>query len=360
MRRWVFTIALAPLLHAGCSHVDCGEGTIERNGTCVPADEVVGAAMCGPFTEQVGNVCVPQFPPTVCDDATTEANPDPSTGVITCIGTGGGGCSAPLACTAPAAGKQTICGQLYDFETGGAFAASGASGTRCTSTTTTGPCSLAIRAFDAIAFATNPQTAVPLDVGDVYVDDCGRYRLTDVTVPSGPFVGLGIDDADASRMGPTGTTNTIGIATPKSPGNPTPGIEAFVAPKSTTDKWAASGGPPISGGIYAMVFRANSTGSANNAGVTMTRAGSPVPANDYYFLAAQTTRADVDPDATATGANGTALITNASINDSLAYSGTGGLPATCRYSTHAGASLPFILFIQVVRPIHATGMTCPL
>jgi hypothetical protein len=43
--------------------------------------------------------------------ATTSSEVD-DLGVTTCIGTGGGGCAARLACPAPSDGKQTICGQL--------------------------------------------------------------------------------------------------------------------------------------------------------------------------------------------------------------------------------------------------------
>jgi len=41
------------------------------------------------------------------------ADTDPTSGVTTCIGTGTlAGCTGAFACPAPAAGKQTICGQL--------------------------------------------------------------------------------------------------------------------------------------------------------------------------------------------------------------------------------------------------------
>jgi hypothetical protein len=357
MRIWVLSAVVVPLLAAGCKEVECGDGTIERDGACVRADQAFSAAKCGPFTTLVGDVCVPMFDPTVCDEATTLPDVDPATGVTTCIGTGTSGCGAPIACPIPAAGKQTICGQLYDFENDQPFAAGGATGARCQAGATAGPCSLGIRAYDAISFGMNPSTATPLAVGDTYIDDCGRYRLTDITLPPGPFIGLGIDDA---MMGPAGTTNAVGVATPKVADTATRNFEAFIATKATTDQWAASGGPPMSGGIYAMVFRAGKTGTTNRTGVTMTLRGSPVPANDFYFTAAETTRTTVEAAATVTGANGTALVTGASVADEVNYSGTGGLPPECQYSTHAGVALPFILFVQVLRPINATGMTCPL
>jgi len=358
--RWILLSAVLATGSTSCKDLECGVGTIERDGSCQPSDETVGNAMCGPFTMLQGDKCVPMFPPTECDPSTTAPDVDPETGVTTCIGTGGGGCSGPLACPTPSAGKQTICGQLYDFENNMTFGQSGATGAKCSAATADGPCSLGIRAYDAIQFGTNPATAVPLAVGDVYIDDCGRYRLTDITVPSGPFIGLGIDDADGAKMGPLGTTNTVGVATPKSVSTATKDFEAWIVKKSTTDQWAASGGPPLSGGIYANVFRGHRTGFDTQAGVQTTRSNNPNTANDYYFTAAQTARQTVDAAATVTGVNGTALITNAAVSESVAYSATGGIPSSCVWEGHAGASIPNLVFIQIFRPVNAVAQTCPL
>ncbi|MBA3461106.1 MAG: hypothetical protein H0T46_14170 [Deltaproteobacteria bacterium] len=364
--RWILISALAALswTGAGCKEMECGTGTVERDGACAPANLTVDKAQCGPFTILQGDKCVPMFPPTECDSSTTMADIDPATGVTTCIGTGGGGCSAPLACPNPATGKQTICGQIYNFElaTGpmATFAAAGASGSRCSSTPAAeGPCALTIKAYDALAFGANPQTAVPLTVGELYIDDCGRYRITDITLPPGPFIGLGIDDAP-NINGPAGVTNTVGVATPKTASMATRDFEAFVVPKSTSDKWTASGGPPISGGIYAQVFRAKHMGFETQAGVQTLRNGNPNTTNDYYFTPAQTTRETILPSATTTGANGTVLITNAAVSENLAYSGAGGIPAECVWETKAGASLANIVFISIFRPVNAVGQTCPL
>jgi len=348
---------------AGCKQVECGEGTIERDGACVSSDVTVGTAACGPLTELVGDVCVPMFPPTVCDPATTDEDVDPMTNVTTCVGTGGGGCGAALACPQPTAGKQTICGQLFDFETGDAFAATEGSGARCDPAmpTATGPCAVRLQAYDAIAFSMNPNDPnARLPTGDVYLDDCGRYRLTDVTLPAAsPFIAVGLDDADDTKAGPLGTTNATGVATAKVADLATKDLEMFVVPKATTDQWAATGGPPITGGIYAMVFRARRAPSKlPQAGVTILRAGQPTAATDHYFVATDVTRARVDMNADTTGANGTGLLTAASLTEG--FTGTGALPAECRWSVHAAATLPFVVFIQILRPINATGMTCPL
>jgi hypothetical protein len=356
----VSLLALAALLaSAGCKDVECGDGTIESDGACVPADEIVGTAKCGAFTKLVGDTCTPAQEPTTCGPGTVrEVDTQTGLGVCKPDSGGGGGCGAAISCPLPEMGKQTICGQLFDFATHDPFEENGALGTRCAPGATAGPCALGIRAFDAIAFAMNPGGAVPLEVGENSLDNCGRFRLSNITLPAGPFIGLGIDDADAAMQGPAGVTNTIGVATAKIMNTATKNLEAFIAAKATTDAWAASGGPPMSGGIYTMVFRARSKGAALNPGVTMTRGGIAVPANDHYFAGCSTQAPSIDAAASVTAGNGTALFTGATLGQ--AYSGAGGIPPECVYSSHAGGSLPFVLFVQVARPTNATGMTCPL
>ena len=215
MRTHSILIAAATtgLAFAGCKDTNCGTGTIEKNGSCIPADETVTAAQCGPFTELTGNVCTPMFDPTQCDPATTTPDFDATTGVTTCIGNGGGGgCGAAFACPPPTAGTQTICGQLYDLESGDQLQAANPVGSQCTATAASGPCAIEIRPFDAISFAQNPNGATPLASSPLFIDDCGRYRVSNITPPGGPFLALGIDDANTALRGPSGVTNFVGVA----------------------------------------------------------------------------------------------------------------------------------------------------
>ncbi len=358
--RWILISAVLAASQGGCKSIECGDGTIERNGNCVGGDTIVGNAMCGPFTTLQGDKCVPMFPPTQCDPGTTSTDVDPATGVTTCVGTGSsGGCTGAFACPAPATGKQTICGQIYDFENNMPFATSNATGAQCTAATADGPCALKIQAYDAIQFGTNPATATPLSTAPLYIDDCGRYRVTDISVPAGPFIGLGLDDAMGTN-GPAGVTNTVGIAIPKAPGMANRDFEAWIVKKSTTDQWIASGAQPLSGGYYMNVFRGHRTGFDNAPGVQATRGGNPNTANDYYFTPAQTTRQTILTSATVTGMNGTALITNATVAEGPTYAGQGGIPAECVWEAHAGAAIPGIVFIQLFRPQNAVAQTCPL
>lgn len=371
MRHAIFLFVLVAGA-SGCKSVDCGPGTIERNGTCDPADNTAGTAGCGSGTVLVGDRCEPVLPPTMCDPSTTTEMPDPNDPSVTiCVGTGGpGGCSGTFACPTPTQGKQTICGQLYDVTDNSKFQGA-ATGSLCSGSETTGPCALKITPYDALAFGGMPNTTPPLANGGVDIDDCGRYRVKDITQPASPYIGLGIDDKGATTVGdPGGITNTTGVATTAVPDSTTNGLEAWIAPSTTTDMWTSTGGPPVSGGIYVPIFRAhkcdatgnNCTGDkfANQAGVTITKSGSTVPANDYYFPPTQVGHTSIDMNATATGVNGTGLLTNASVNDSLAYSGTGGLSDTtnCKWDLKAGASVANIVFFQVYRPVNQVGHQC--
>jgi len=352
---------------SGCNQTKCPPDTIERDGKCEPAMVAVSPAMCGPYTELQGDRCVPTFPPTVCEDGTTEAVTDPETGVTTCRGVGGVlPCGISITCGTPSGStKQTICGQLYNFEDGTRFEAAGATGLPCDpqNPATSGPCALAVYAYDALAFANNPMTATALQVRTTYLDECGRYKLIDIeTSGTQLFLGIGVDDA-GQPLAPTGVTVTAAVAVQRVAMTVTNNLEAFIVKLSTTQAWENSGGPPLSGGIYAPVFRAHKAGAPmpfdNETGVTITKAGATIPANDFYFQTAATDRTTIDTAATSTGANGTVLVTNASVTmDGISYNGQGGLGAGCRWELHAGASLPDIVFIQIFRKVDSPGMTC--
>jgi hypothetical protein len=343
---------------ASCTSVECGPGTIERAGECAPADVTTGTGMCGPGTKLEGDRCVSTIE---CDPATSMPMVDPVTGQTTCVGIGASGCAA---CPLPASPtKQTICGQIYDFESDLPFRDAGATGQRCPSGATSGPCALKITAYDAIAFGTNPMTATPLNVSDVCIDDEGHYRLQDIDVPPSPLIGLGIDDAAMADAGPMGITNAVGIAVPKIGMSATGGVEHWIVRPSTTASWQASGGPPIANGVFAGVFRAHAcpasgcTGDplAPQAGVVFVKP-TGVP---YYFGASESIRATIDPVAFMTGANGTGLLTGVSLADG-AFSGTGGILDTidCLWEQHAAVALPYVVFIQIFRKQSQIGKTC--
>jgi hypothetical protein len=366
---------LASMTASGCNAVECAEGTIERDGTCVPANSMFDDAMCGDNTHLEGDRCVPDFPPTRCEPGTTSEEPDEN-GVIVCKGMGGGTCDFPIACPTPTgATKQTVCGQLYDFEPGTPPVPLKASPTTTMQTpcnpaapAASGPCALQMVVYDALTFGMDPTNTPPLQVGSVTINECGQFRLENIEVTgTSPYLGIGVDDA-GMPLGATGTTVTSAVAVGRLAMTASKDVEAFIVKPSTAAGWTASGGPPLSGGIYAPVFRKhklpvlppNSTFEPQ-PGVTVLKGTNQVPANDFYFQSAQLTRTTIDPAATATGANGTALVTNVSVGDSVVWNGTGGLGIGCRWEPHAGAALSQfggVVFIQVFRKIDLVGQTC--
>ncbi len=354
---------LASLAATGCKQIECGDGTIDRNGVCQPGEGMVDPAICGDGTVLVADRCEPLLPPTECDPASTTAVIDESTGVTICMGVGGPGCPAPSGAT-----KQSICGQLYDFETNAKLEAPGATGAACDpqAPTADGPCALTIAVYDAQKFANNPTGTPQVSVGQLTIYDNGQFSLADVeTSEIQPFVGLGVDDADASKKGPSGYAVTSAIAFNKDPGKRTTGVELWLVKPSTAAAWAAApgGGPSLTTGIYAAVFRAHAEGVgdqyANQPDVTITTGASSITPSYYYFNAAETNRTNIDMDATATGANGTGLVTGTGVLTSP-WSGTGGIADTtnCKWDQHIAATLQGIVFIQVYRKVAQFGKTC--
>lgn len=363
-------IAVAFTMNANCNSTNCGSGTVDKGGVCTPADETVGTAMCGSGTMLEGDQCVASFPPTQCDPGTTMPMTDPTTGVVTCIGTGGGGCSAAFACPKPTTGKQTVCGQLFDFENNSKLQGANPTGAQCSGSAASGPCALQILPFDAVQFAANPTGTAPLASDPVYIDDCGRYRIPNITLGPGPFIALGIDDA-GQPLGPTGTTVTTGVALPNQPNAAVANEEAFILNETTVGEWAMTGSntPPLTSGIYVAVFRehacaqndamcTNNDPVATQGGVQFTKMGLVVPA---AYFATEAVHDHVDAAATATSINGTGLYTGAVVTDGPIYSGIGGITDTtnCKWESHPAAALPGIVFFQIYRPVNATiSSTC--
>lgn len=350
MYRRSVLLALVAALIPSCRSVDCGVGTTERNGSCIASSQTVSAARCGPFTELHGDSCIPMFPPTVCDPGTTAEDTDKGTGVTTCIGTGVSGCSARIACPVGTGGKQTICGQIYDFETSLPFAQAGATGAQCATGATAGPCALGVRAFDAGMITPTGGGALP--TGPVYIDDCGRFRIPDVSPPGAPgLIVIGVDDI--AQPGPMGLANPAGVAIGSAPNGATKDVEAFLAKPTTIAGWSSL---MLSDGIFALVFHSKFTGTELASGVTMTRNTVPGDAaHTFYSAPAMTNRTTLDANSHVTGANGTAFyhITGAMSTDM--YSGTGGLPSGCAWESHLAAALPNQVFVQIFRP---TGAQC--
>lgn len=350
-------LPISQLGQLGCSQLVCGDGTVERDGACRPADEQPGSATCGLGTQLgPGGTCVPTDP-TVCDPDTTEEQLDPDTGVITCVGTTTDPCTPELPCPTPATGKLTLCGRLYDTETDEAIRAAGATGVACNpaAPTADGPCSLKLQFYDALLFQQAPTTTPPLPAASVTVDDCGRYVARDVATTSFGFVGAAVDDA----QGVADTHLLTGVATGDAMAVPARGFRAYATRRTTNMLWSTPanlGGSNTfaSLGVLVMIFR---HGLEPVAGVTIQQNGNPVPATDYYFSDAGRARTTLDLARTTTGPNGTGLFLDAPAP--VPFTGTGGEPAGCRWPTALAATIPGVVFVQDKVAEATGGGPCP-
>lgn len=347
-------VAAAGLSNMSCSTLDCGQGTVERDGTCVPANADPDDAECGPGTVLGPNGCEPEVP-TVCDPMTTEAQYDPETGVTTCVGVGGTGCAGEIpGCNSPDTGKATLCGRLWDAQTDQPIVPTSATdASACTTVESSGPCQFSLKVYDALDFAMNPTGAVPLAPANaVTVDHCGRYKAVNFPRATFGFIGIAVDDVDG-----TDDHRLTGVATSNAFASPGVGFRAYVTRNDTDTAWSAvlGGGQTfVQRGVLAIVFHHQ---GMPKAGVQVRRNGATIPADDYYFTDTGITRNTVDATPTVTGANGSVLVVNSPTP--IAHDGVGAEPSGCQWPSNLAASIPGVSFIQIKDAEMPGGAACP-
>ena len=347
------SILLTAWANASCTAVECGDGTIETDGVCAPADDGLNPPGCAFGTSLIDGECVPDYPPTICDADTTVEDVDEETGLITCIGTGtGGDCTGVFACPGANANKVTVCGQLIDAEDNMNIA--NGTGTACPADGSgEGPCSIKIEFYDAVQFANMPQTAPTLSPESIRIDDCGRFRAENIPLPGTGFLGIGVDDADAS-----GNSDYVlsGVALPVSSGLKRENFPAYVVRTTTDEQWTTDAGNPFGGstfnevGVYLPIFINDTVQPPVYAtGVVITgNNGNTQPNDDYYFSDTTDTRSVVAPAQTSTGANGSGLFVNTMLVD---HSGIGGEPAGCVWEADLAAAIATVVFAQERYPV---------
>jgi hypothetical protein len=331
----------------GCQQLQCAEGTHEANGECRPDDETVNPAICGPGTILGSNgMCKPELPVTECGDQTTGVPCPDDPSITCCIGTGGGDCESDITCPAAVNAKVNLCGRLYDLETDQQIRAGTPAIADCedpnSNAAPDGPCQLNIEVYDAINFAMNPGGATPLPHDDLYLDDCGRYKITGITAPNSGYLGIGAEDA----IGQPATHRLTGVAVASAPNLTFNKQVTYSATTATDTKWSTaanlSGGTFADRGAYVGIFLHHGDPVE---GVTITSNNTEFPNNDFYFSDTDpSTRSTLDPSLTATGLDGTGVMINiVSLPD---MSGNGGEDTGCMWPADKGGSIPSVLFVQ--------------
>lgn len=281
--------------------------------------------------------------------------------ILCAIAIGASGCggdSTPtgpdpgFSCPAPVSGKITMCGQITDIASGASLQATGATGAACDPTPTAdGPCSVAIQFYDALAFAADPVGATPIAPASLYVDDLGRYRAEDLTLPTSGYLAVSVEDAvgTADRHRVTAVVTPITVDSSQM-------LRAFVTRRQTDTAWSTSAGLVGSTfadtGVIAAIFRYQGVG---RSGVTITASDTTRPADDYYFTDAGQTRSAVDS-AGPTGTSGGVLFLNSGL---VQHSGTGGEPAGCHWPSTAAASIAGVVLVLIMDARAAGGALCP-
>jgi hypothetical protein len=345
--------ATAALLGTGCQSLECADGTHEADGECVPGDQLSNAD-CGPGTHVENGMCTPDFEPTVCDPDTTLPEVDPETGVTTCHGIGGGGCESNLPCpNESSGGKHTICGRIFDVQTGLALTAAVPNQGECGAGGADDiACELSVRFVDALVFA-GDITAGALTSDPVYLDDCGRFRAQNVAHPGTGAIGVAVDDEGAND-----NHVLTGVALLVTSGQFVNGLDAYSCTVATEQDWSDDVGVSslLDQGVFVAQFLYD---DAPAAGVTITAGGSPAPASDYYWDDVDPTmRTSVSTTQSVSGPNGLAMITD--FAGLPQFSGQGGIPATCEWTSAQAGAVPGVLFFsQREAVLDGTNTPCP-
>lgn len=246
-------------------------------------------------------------------------------------------CSAQLTCSAPSSGKSCVAGQLTDAATLQPLRSTFNIGLPCGHGAIGGPCDLAVGAFDAIAYASNPVSAPPLPHGDQIVDGCGRFRITDITPPVSGSAALAASDA------PGGEGHVTGAVVRALGPNAQVGAVDLDSPRTeTVAAWSLAGQVDLSQGALLLTFV---DAGIPTAGVAVLRDGSSAGFLSRYFSDADSERLDLSAVATTTGVNGSAVVASATFGT---YGGTGGEGVGCHWQSAAASSIPgVVLFFEL-------------
>lgn len=258
-----------------------------------------------------------------------------------------GGCSGTFLCQSPVPGKVSVCGQLVSVASNQYVRRSNANGLLCgDAPDTSSPCNAQLFAFDAVEYAANPATAVPLRAGRIQVDDCGRFRFESIDFPTmAPLVTL------ATRNDPAADTSPwleSAVVIPVAANQLIPDQRMYMVDRTTDDQWTASAGNPFAGetfnerGVYMPLFLSsepNADEHKRTAGVTVGGAGPT-----FYFNDTDANNVtNVAPGQTQTGTNGASLVTGIGATPPTT---TGAEPPGCAWPSRPADTIKGVTIIH--------------
>lgn len=247
-------------------------------------------------------------------------------------------CAIPLACPPASPGRASLCGRIFDVETGAPVGSAEPSQV-CTSTAQGGACLFQMTPYSALDFAQD-QGIPPQVYESLEIDTCGRYRLVDVVVPSLGYLGLLVDDAS----GAADVTRPTGVALQVISREVREDFGAYAVRVTTDQTWTSTAG--LSGDTFAergAIFARFTHAGAPAPDVRITEAGAVVSAEDFYFDDADPAiSSSVAPGQDRTGPNGAALKILSGLSE---HSGTGGEVDGCRWQAELATVVRGVVFV---------------
>jgi len=224
----VLPFALLALImgNAGCSGTECGEGTVEVSGVCVPSAGT--GLVCGAGFKANGNACVPSdaWVSSYCDPKTSKY--DEKSGM--CIGTGTTGVTCTESCPSPSGGTICVSGRIFDWTS---FVST--QGDKDTSTAVTNSDSVVIKVYD-LTDVISVDKPSPIENGTGGPDKNGCFIFKTLQPPFTGYYMISVEDKDSSTSKYAFLGNAIAAT---SSGNTTDAI-VLALPKTTVKTWGQS------------------------------------------------------------------------------------------------------------------------
>ncbi|MBI4508815.1 MAG: hypothetical protein HY698_04210 [Deltaproteobacteria bacterium] len=310
-------------MSAACTEpLECGKGTIEKDGQCVTTFNP-NYTGCGPGThyDTPSGTCVSDELANVgkCGNNTERTiGPD---GIPVCVGTGIESCDDKPFCSPPDSGKLSICARVLNIKDSKVVSEDHAQ-------------KMEVLFYDALDFANSTPSTRPAPLARASINKCGYVLAKNVPLPATKFLAIGTEDSSSGAD----DFITTGVTLAVTAGTTYEDLRAYYTTPDTEQAWTQSAGrsePFSKAGAFLPIF-INTKGTPASPypgalvqGVKISNTFGINAQNDFYFSDTNPTeRTTVNPALEATGANGSGLYTNV---DPADYGGSG--PSGCTWTS---------------------------